>query len=202
MIRNSADRFKYPGIDDKGILLELLNGKHPRQTRSRSHATFVPNVLIERFRKLSPGRQLSKRMNEIGASAMENGWRCLRSHIAAGHDLSEAITSLPIDSKNPVVFSVFELKDWKDWNTPGYLLETAAEASEPLARRWAELFDKLIVPFDAGDRLEIERRLANKIGKTLLARRRLAEKGNEVSRDAEADVDDDEIAGEADSHRD
>jgi molecular chaperone HtpG len=170
MTRNSANFFFDPGFNTKGLFRSILSGIHcPAGARPSGHTTFVPSVLIEKIKALRPGRQISTAIAKLDASEMRNGWKSLRSRFSADSGLVDTITSIPVDERNPVIFSILKLEKWDEpkspWSSPG--------SGEPLTERWMELINTPMIPFEAEERVEIEKYAATKLGKLLELRRQV-----------------------------
>jgi hypothetical protein len=146
----------------KGLFIDSMNGHvgQPGWLLTDEFATYIPSSLIDKVKKLKPGRVVSKALNRLEPFPQNNGWRRIESAPIVHEALDEAITSLSTDPKNPIIFFVLQIE-----------IGTEYGCSPPLAKRWMEVLRTPMVPFSAKNRKLLEDRVSGPVRKMLDIRR-------------------------------
>jgi hypothetical protein len=158
----------------KGVFRSIIRGLiHFPDATPVGHVTYVPHVLIEKIKKLNPGKDVLKDLGRLETSRGPVDWKYCERGLSLTTSLSEALTSLTCDTENPVVFCAMQVSDW----------DVKASCS-PLSDRWLEILGTPLIPFDAAKRASLEPHVATKIGR-LLAVRREAARAKRKDKDAQ-----------------
>jgi hypothetical protein len=148
----------------KGLFLEAMNGylDQPSWVRHRNHVTYVPLSLIEKIKRLKPGKVVSRALTYLNGVSEDNGWKRVQNGSAAPPDLEKVITSLSTDPENPIVFCVFSIE-----------IDKNLGSSDILASRWMEVLGTPIIPFASKQRQPLEAKAAKHVQKSLDIKHRL-----------------------------
>jgi hypothetical protein len=114
--------------------------------------TFIPDAVLNKIKKLKPGRAVSSCLVRLESESSPGPWRHLRRSADAPVQLLETIRSLPVDAENPVLFTIAEVIGWHSEMPKG-----------PLYDRWMEIVGVTLIPYEAGARQALEGRAATHV---------------------------------------
>jgi molecular chaperone HtpG len=163
----------------KGLFLESTNGgvSQPNWARVQKFATYVPQPLIEKVKRLRPGRAVSRALTRLDALPEKNGWKRLERFPFVPQALDETIISLSSDPQNPTIFCVLSIK-----------VDKKGSCNPPLANRWMEVLRRPTIPLRMNLRRGLEAHAATHIKKLLDIRRSTSKKTKKIIKLDNADL--------------
>jgi molecular chaperone HtpG len=145
----------------KGLLQSAMKGLFDfPDTKPIAYTAFVCHEMIEKVKRLSPGREVRKDLSRIEASKGNIHWKYWPASSGLSSSLIDVITSLPVDAQEPVIIYAIQIDSWE-----------TSQGCKILADHWMKILDTSLIPFDAERRRALEDRAAIQIGTLLRIRR-------------------------------
>jgi len=170
------DFFASDDVRIKGLFKAATEGAiRPKTIATSEFTMYIPTCVIERIRRLHPGKAVKRLLEKLSDETSTAGWKAYPGGGLDGGVL-KSITTLPIDAENPAIICAYNI---------------AAEEPKPdesiLADQWMQVLGTTLVPYDISEREVLRAVVRKKLPDLLKIREQIRNDATTKSSDQEDD---------------